>query len=322
MTSDSNTNLPLNSEKDEEKRFKLVPEWNSFAFFRVSPVSYHQVSEITSNKKERVSITGWFYGFQEEKEFDFGRKIEALSNDVGSISHYNLKIQDTQQNHLKRWMNPQYLQPNVIQQIRDHFAEMSFIDLRKVLKVDLYNKMFKELRSVFENPSFCDTVGPPNSKLHEAVDIAHLLADESNEYPSIKSLLQFLISEQFSYWLSQITQLDLNSSVDVEFRNFKSSCYTLLNDKHINYSKKSSLELCFNLTSPVCREWKEHYGGDLVYLDEEDSLLNAYPNPNSMLLVLRDEGVLRFVRYLNHKAKFERTDLFLQFDILESDDSA
>ncbi|XP_041379271.1 LOW QUALITY PROTEIN: prolyl 3-hydroxylase OGFOD1-like [Gigantopelta aegis] len=40
----------------------IIPQWNSFAFFEVNPVSFHQVSEILSADKVRLSINGWFHG--------------------------------------------------------------------------------------------------------------------------------------------------------------------------------------------------------------------------------------------------------------------
>ncbi|GIX76021.1 prolyl 3-hydroxylase OGFOD1 [Caerostris extrusa] len=39
----------------------FIPKWNNLIFFEVSPVSFHQVSEIISYKA-RISISGWFYG--------------------------------------------------------------------------------------------------------------------------------------------------------------------------------------------------------------------------------------------------------------------
>ena len=40
----------------------VVPQWNSFAFFAVSPVSFHQVSEVVTQNKCRLSVSGWFHG--------------------------------------------------------------------------------------------------------------------------------------------------------------------------------------------------------------------------------------------------------------------
>lgn len=44
----------------------LLPQWNTFNFFEVSVKSYHQVREVLSKDKSRVSISGWFHG----KPFD------------------------------------------------------------------------------------------------------------------------------------------------------------------------------------------------------------------------------------------------------------
>jgi Rps23 Pro-64 3,4-dihydroxylase Tpa1-like proline 4-hydroxylase len=40
---------------------RIQPEFNSFIFFKVSDISFHEVEEITS-KKSRVSINGWLHG--------------------------------------------------------------------------------------------------------------------------------------------------------------------------------------------------------------------------------------------------------------------
>ncbi|XP_035223894.1 prolyl 3-hydroxylase OGFOD1-like [Stegodyphus dumicola] len=39
----------------------FIPLWNNFIFFEVSPVSFHQVSEVLSDKT-RISVSGWFHG--------------------------------------------------------------------------------------------------------------------------------------------------------------------------------------------------------------------------------------------------------------------
>lgn len=40
----------------------LLPKYNTFNFFEVSVKSYHQVREVLSKDKSRVSISGWFHG--------------------------------------------------------------------------------------------------------------------------------------------------------------------------------------------------------------------------------------------------------------------
>ena len=40
----------------------LIPKRNSLAFFEVSDNSFHQVAEILTKNKTRLSINGWFHG--------------------------------------------------------------------------------------------------------------------------------------------------------------------------------------------------------------------------------------------------------------------
>lgn len=41
---------------------KIVPKCNNFVFFEVGVTSFHQVSEVLAEGKERLALSGWFYG--------------------------------------------------------------------------------------------------------------------------------------------------------------------------------------------------------------------------------------------------------------------
>jgi Rps23 Pro-64 3,4-dihydroxylase Tpa1-like proline 4-hydroxylase len=45
----------------------IVPKFNQFNLFTVSSKSFHQISEVLSEHKERISISGWFYLDTKEK---------------------------------------------------------------------------------------------------------------------------------------------------------------------------------------------------------------------------------------------------------------
>lgn len=49
--------------------------------------------------------------------------------------------------------------------------------------------------------------------------------------------------------------------------------------------------------------------------DEDGTLLNWQPHFNSLLLVLRDEGVLRFVKYVSAAAPGSRWDVCSEFEV-------
>ena len=40
---------------------RIIPVFNTFVLFKVSPVSFHAIEEVTADTK-RVAITGWFHG--------------------------------------------------------------------------------------------------------------------------------------------------------------------------------------------------------------------------------------------------------------------
>jgi len=40
---------------------RIVPQFNTFAFFEVSPHSYHEVEEVLKDK-QRITLGGWFHG--------------------------------------------------------------------------------------------------------------------------------------------------------------------------------------------------------------------------------------------------------------------
>jgi Rps23 Pro-64 3,4-dihydroxylase Tpa1-like proline 4-hydroxylase len=89
----------------------LVPQWNSFAFFEVSPVSYHQVAEILSPDKERVSISGWFHGAPIRRpppppDRPLMRFHRILSPPGGTLD----AAARADQALLLEWLNPRYMQ--------------------------------------------------------------------------------------------------------------------------------------------------------------------------------------------------------------------
>ncbi len=40
---------------------KIIPKFNNFVIFKVSKISFHQISEVLVDK-DRISIGGWFHG--------------------------------------------------------------------------------------------------------------------------------------------------------------------------------------------------------------------------------------------------------------------
>lgn len=63
MLADQGGSLNLFSQKDgipDEVVRKIIPQFNTLAFFEVSEVSFHEVEEVYANV-DRIAIGGWFY---------------------------------------------------------------------------------------------------------------------------------------------------------------------------------------------------------------------------------------------------------------------
>ncbi|GIY18533.1 prolyl 3-hydroxylase OGFOD1 [Caerostris extrusa] len=94
----------------------FIPKWNNLIFFEVSPVSYHQVSEITAYKT-RTSISGWFYGPPMKRNV---RPTESILFQSPSSIPVDIL----------QWINPTYLAPESQTKIRHSFEESSEIELQ------------------------------------------------------------------------------------------------------------------------------------------------------------------------------------------------
>lgn len=269
---------------------RLVPKWNSMAFFEVSPTSYHQVSEILTDRSERVSLTGWFYG----PPVNFERPASSLplSIKLDEISESSV----AESWSLNSAVNPVYLSRQSKRAIKRRFAEDSAVELMEFLCPDMYREFFSEIST---NRDSCQKQGPPNRR----------------NYFSIKApkLTNFFVNEGFKRYLEQITGLLLRSDCHAaaQVRVFERGCFTMLND---NYRELEGLDVTMHLAAGTA-EGKSS-GGNMVYLDDQDALLTVEPVENMISLVYRCGKVQRFVEYLTSDYDGERIDICVTFPVV------
>uniref|UniRef100_A0A8C5NRY7 Prolyl 3-hydroxylase OGFOD1 n=1 Tax=Junco hyemalis TaxID=40217 RepID=A0A8C5NRY7_JUNHY len=166
----------------------LVPSWNTLVFFEVSPVSFHQVSEVLSQKC-RLSVSGWFHGPSVARP---ARHIEAPLARSPHIP-YDHEI-------LYEWINQVYLDLDSQAQIQEEFEERSEILLKDFLKKEKYQLLCEAL----ENKEIqWSSRGPANKRLYEA-------AEEDSLPDTLKKFLQLLRSEALFLLLSNFTGLKLH----------------------------------------------------------------------------------------------------------------
>ena len=166
---------------------KFVPYYNSFAFFEVSPVSFHQVSEVLSETKTRMSLSGWFHGPSEP------RPVRTAP----TPSPYQ-PIIELDEETFYSWINSAYLNPETQSDIQTQFEESSEISLNQFLVPELYDKLSEALSS---HTGWFD-VGPPDRRCYQSIQ-----GEPDN---IIKSALQFFTSDAFFLLLSNLTGLKLH----------------------------------------------------------------------------------------------------------------
>lgn len=105
----------------------LVPQWNSFVFFEVSPISFHQVAEVLSNRmlengenRCRISISGWFHGAPLASS-NYQEPIITPTPFLTLTSSPSPSAQDL----LDAWISKEYRKPNIMKQIQKQFLNES-----------------------------------------------------------------------------------------------------------------------------------------------------------------------------------------------------
>ncbi|KAK7080128.1 Prolyl 3-hydroxylase ogfod1 [Halocaridina rubra] len=276
----------------------LVPSWNTFAFFEVSPVSFHQVNEVLSKDKIRLSINGWFHGADIKRPPKYVRPPKPL-----------LLPSHIEQEDLYSWINPSYLDMDTQKSIRKKFQRDSEIELESFLSVERYEELLNALRS--KKLRWLKS-GPANKQSCLVLKDEHLPEIVSNCCKFMKSEAVFLI-------LSQLTGLklhhlappdsdpdsdeedgkkDSSPGMTLSIRKWCHSCYTLIRDGDQG-NQCSALDAMLFLGVP--KGWELDHGGFTSYIakDEDEELLTVVPRSNCFALVYRDVESVRFTKYVN-----------------------
>uniref|UniRef100_A0A1E1XA86 uS12 prolyl 3-hydroxylase n=1 Tax=Amblyomma aureolatum TaxID=187763 RepID=A0A1E1XA86_9ACAR len=289
----------------------IVPRFNSFAFFEVSPVSFHQVAEVLSEDKVRISVGGWFHG---PPVFRPPPYIEPSSE--------RLKSCHVEEDVFRSWINPIYLADSIAEEVRRQFKDNSEIQLQDFLQED----KCRDLEAALSNPDvFWSQRGPPNRRW--------TLENPMPLPPMVEECLQVFRSEAMFLILANLTGLKLHplstasdsSSEDDEdksgtaadnaavpadnadssacctqaVRKWSHGTYTLAHD-HDRSVEECRLDAVLYLN---CKDWKLEYGGSTVYIvkGEAEEVLTLSPARNSLALVYKDDGLFQFVKHINHE---------------------
>eukprot|EP00088_Acartia_fossae_P068302 TRINITY_DN863_c0_g1_i7.p1 TRINITY_DN863_c0_g1~~TRINITY_DN863_c0_g1_i7.p1 ORF type:complete len:488 (-),score=135.69 TRINITY_DN863_c0_g1_i7:92-1555(-) len=273
----------------------IYPVNNSFVYFEVSPVSFHQVAEILSDKT-RLSLGGWFHGTtvaRPEKPLrlpDTGSSYIDISEDI-----------------FMSVVNPMYLNLYTQSQIQERFEETSEIKLPDFFLLDKFQSICDKLKSMED----WKVEGPP---IRRRVESKH---DGFEESACVKDAFDVMRSDAMCLLLSNLTGLRLhplapkdedeseeessdatpNPRCKGSIRRWAQGNYTLVCDDDLGQAQFAlDARICFNV-----HNWEEVIGGQTVYIarNEDDVLIKCEPENNNLNLVYRDKESLKFVKYVN-----------------------
>ncbi|XP_054158326.1 prolyl 3-hydroxylase OGFOD1-like [Oppia nitens] len=306
----------------------VAPKWNRFAFFEVSPVTWHQVSEVVSDSKIRLSVNGWFHG---------PRIVRPQPNLEPQLT--TEPATDVPLDVVQSWINPLYLDDSTQWEIRSRFGDLSEIVLQDFFAYDKYHELARALKD--SEAIVWRRTGPPNMRRYDSASVNSCPAIVLEAYELFRSEAMYLI-------LSNLTGLKLhelaiaadddddddsednNSSENNEsdedsdhkhndgiaitaensnprsrgeIRRWSPSYYTLVHDNSAELLEKSAaldVIIHFNCDN---REFDRETGGFVSYIGKgvDEELLTIDPYSNNLNIVYRDGKTTRFVKYINSK---------------------
>ncbi|XP_071952264.1 prolyl 3-hydroxylase OGFOD1-like [Antedon mediterranea] len=168
----------------------LFPKFNNLVFFEVNPVSFHQVAEVLSKNKCRLSVSGWFHAktLARPPPFVEPRKIRTSHQEVKEEMFYD-------------WINPLYLDLENQTEIMDRFQDDSEIQLEGFLAKDKYQSLCEALSN---QKVKWKRIGPANKRQYE-------IAEQESLPPVVQECLSVMKSEMMFLLLSNFTALKLHA---------------------------------------------------------------------------------------------------------------
>ncbi|KAI8997143.1 Oxoglutarate and iron-dependent oxygenase degradation C-term-domain-containing protein [Pilobolus umbonatus] len=249
--------------------------------------------------------------------------------------------------YLSEWMNPVYLNKDSMSRISDKFLDDSVVQLKDILNEAAYRRVKAISNKADELDEFTEPKMPPHGKgvrgdwfaQGSPVSQRYLrLKDEINteEETSViyDQLRSFLKSDPFRHWLIVITQMTPIGYRGIVRRFRPGHDYTLATTN--NHGKGLlDVTLCLATETKIVdvEKWEScEYGGYECYMtgheddddpatyrsfDEDGALLTVPAGMNELSIVLRDEGVMRFIKYVSARAPGSRWDISYEYEVAE-----
>ncbi|KAJ3119272.1 hypothetical protein HK098_005625 [Nowakowskiella sp. JEL0407] len=252
--------------------------------------------------------------------------------------------------YLKQYINPEYLTSDSLSKISDKFSDESCIQLLNFLRTDIQSRLHSDMVKIDQMDGYADKssalvhgvgVSEPWHVTGDPVKNRYLTFDEKidikadSPQASVARILQDLQkklfqSTAFQNFLSVVSSMQPTAFRGLSRRFRPGLDYTLATTSNIVPVLDTTL--CFAVGESGL--WQsQDYGGYECYVaaddgdfdpavyrgakEDEGALITAAAAWNSMMIVLRDEDVLRFVKYVSARAPGSRWDVSYEYDVRE-----
>eukprot|EP01065_Artemidia_motanka_P039890 TRINITY_DN4920_c0_g1_i1.p1 TRINITY_DN4920_c0_g1~~TRINITY_DN4920_c0_g1_i1.p1 ORF type:complete len:582 (+),score=196.10 TRINITY_DN4920_c0_g1_i1:80-1747(+) len=333
----------------------VLPLRNTMAVFRVEPgKSFHAVAETLTDRAPRLSLQGWLHAKEPPQGAASKASLAVLKGLVesgsapgpftklpqGCVPEGGLEVlSEADLAFLRSWVAPEYLSPASWASVRKRFQKEGSVILKGFLAKDKARAISSLCTDSSDVAPGWSVAGPPITQRYcrfegggQAGAAGQALQDVQRE------LMQ---SQQFARLVNVLTTLVVFGHRG-EIRHFRrGSDYTVAHHALLEPDTRLDATLCFApATGDDARDtldraaWASgEVGGFECYLAADESELEAaevYGNKddaandlisvhcadNTLSLVARDEGMLRFVKYLSADAPSSRYDVATVYEIL------
>ncbi|CAB4254034.1 similar to Saccharomyces cerevisiae YER049W TPA1 Poly(rA)-binding protein involved in translation termination efficiency, mRNA poly(A) tail length and mRNA stability [Maudiozyma barnettii] len=303
----------------------------------LSQLEFNLLQEFEYPKDERKLVV---------KEPSQEEQLTKLAEDLTKLSSEEIK-------DLNKYIDEEHLTKEGLQVLQKNFLENSSLSIENFLNKETSELLLKLIKyrelneicpmTVEENKKPWETAKPPHKWRFLYLDENEFNEESQNERAELDSKLydlsQFLQSFVFKKFIATITCLvPLTQSVIV--RRFRpGNDFTLADKLQLNKNFDNLMECILEgtLSLSAFDDWEGgNVGGYQIYmLNEEDNgddqavvhddngesvLINKSASWNSFNLVLRDENVLEFIKYVSWGAKGSRWDIKMLWDVKDTGD--
>lgn len=280
------------------------------------------------------------------------QQIEAAVDCKENFEQYKIELEEsgaldlTQQdlNALRVWMNPVYLNTKFLSQVTDKFIDESAVQLKSFLKEELYAQIQAATLQADEQDHFTEIKIPPHGTgirgdwavqgspvSQRFLKLANNTRSGEESSVLFSQLRSYFQSEPFRRWLGVVSQVTPTGHRGMA-RRFRPGHDFTLATTNSRGQAVLDVTLCLINKNDI-EEWETcEYGGYECYMashegdddpatyrsfDDDGALLTMAAGSNELSLVLKDEGVMRFVKYVSARAPGARWDVSFEYDLPE-----